>query len=75
MIIFLLLLPFLTGIPLGIVLHFMFPNHTPINTHRTRYRGGRKSKGFMGSLMSSGKRRGGVMCGPGGRGPRGGRRR
>jgi hypothetical protein len=46
--------------------------YAPLPRARRSYRG-RKSKGFIGSLMS--EKRGGVFCGPGGVGHRGGRRR
>ena len=87
MIIFLLLLPFIIGIPLGIVVWIMDPKSASeacgLLAAARRGRGrGRRSRGFFGSLIkgqSRTERRNsshrGVMCGPGGRGPRGGRRR
>lgn len=71
--IFILLMPLL-GIPLGIILYIMYPKESAALCRMLpRSRRGRKSKGFIGSLMS--EKRGGVFCGPGGVGHRGGRRR
>ena len=72
--ILILLLPLLLGIPLGIVLYKIDPVSAGQASRmlRTR-RGGRKSKGFFGSLMST--KPAGKMCEPSGVSSRGKRRR
>lgn len=72
--ILILLLPLLLGIPFGIVLHIIDPTSARQASRMLRtHRCGRKSKGFIGSLMST--KPAGKMCAPGGVSSRGKRRR
>ena len=71
--IILLLIPLLIGIPLGIVRYMVEPAEASRTSRRRPRRSGRRSKGFIGSLMS--EKTGGKMCGPGGHSTRGKRKR
>ena len=68
------LLIFVIGLPLSIAVETTDPTPAKKSYRRVR-RGGRrrKTKGFIGSLMS--QKSSGVMCGPGGVSTRGKRRR
>lgn len=59
-------------VPVIVVIIFVIA-FTPSSPKKRRRSGRRKSKGFIGSLMSENS--GGVMCGPSGVGARGGKRK